>query len=75
MDSFGELSDSAGYQEKHFRLYGFGVGGLLYPPRALPMWQNYFQIVQKQVFRFPAPYIGSDARQKNPRRKVKIKAP
>ena len=31
---------------------GYGVGGLLYPPRALPMWQNSFQRVQKQVFGF-----------------------
>ena len=61
MDSFGEPSYSAGYREKHFGLYGFGVGGLLYPPQALPMWQNFFQRVQKQVFGFPAAYIWSDA--------------
>ena len=39
MESFGELSYSAGYRKKHSRLYGFGVGGLLYPAQALPMWQ------------------------------------
>ena len=61
MDSFGEPSYSAGYREKHFGLYGFGVGGLLYPAQALPMWQNFFQRVQKQVLGFPAAYIWSDA--------------
>ena len=61
MESFGKLSDHAGYREKHFRLDGFGVGGLLYPAQALPMWQNIFQRVQKQVLGFPAAYIWSDA--------------
>ena len=37
MESFGELSYSAGYRKKHSRLYGFGVGGLLYPAQALPI--------------------------------------
>ena len=61
IESFGQLSDHAGYREKHFRLYGFGLGGLLYPPEALPMWQNFSQRVQKQVFGIPAAYIWSDA--------------
>ena len=61
VDSFGELSDCTGYRKNHFGLNGFGVGGLLYPPRTLPMWQNFIQRVEKQVVRFFAAYIWSDA--------------
>ena len=44
VDSFGQLSKSTGYRDKHLDLNGYGVGGLLYPPRTLPMWQNSFQV-------------------------------
>ena len=36
MDSFGEPSYSAGYREKHFRLYGFGVGVCYTPHKRYP---------------------------------------
>ena len=52
IEYFGQLLDRAGYREKHFRLYGFGLGGLLYPPEALPMWQDFFQRVQKRFSGF-----------------------
>ena len=61
VDSFGELSDCTGYRKNHFGLNGFGVGGLLYPPRTLPMWQNFSQRAEKQVFWFSTAYIWSDA--------------
>ena len=32
---------------------GYGVGGLLYPPRTLPMWQNSFQECKNGFFGFP----------------------
>ena len=32
---------------------GYGVGGLLYPPRTLPMWQNSFQECKNVFFGFP----------------------
>ena len=31
---------------------GYGVGGLLYPPRTLPMWQNSFQECKNRFFGF-----------------------
>ena len=52
MESFGELSYSAGYRKKHSRLYGFGVGGLLYPAQALPMWQNSIQGAKNRFLGF-----------------------
>ena len=52
MESFGELSYSAGYRKKHSRLYGFGVGGLLYPAQALPMWQNSVQGAKNRFLGF-----------------------
>ena len=53
VDSFGELSKSTGYRDKHLDLNGYGVGGLLYPPRTLPMWQNSFQVCKNRFFDFP----------------------
>ena len=53
VDSFGELSKSTGYRDKHLDLNGYGVGGLLYPPRTLPMWQNSFQVCKNRFFGFP----------------------
>ena len=52
MECFGELSHSAGYREKHSRLYGFGVGVLLYPPQALPIRQNSLQRVKNRFLGF-----------------------
>ena len=52
MESFGELSYSAGYRKKHSGLYGFGVGGLLYPAQALPMWQNSIQGAKNRFLGF-----------------------
>ena len=52
MESFGELSYSAGYRKKHSRLYGFGLGGLLYPAQALPMWQNSIQGAKNRFLGF-----------------------
>ena len=48
-DSCGQLSNCTSYQEKHSRLYSFGVTGLSYPPHALPIWQKYSCIVQNHV--------------------------
>ena len=53
VDSFGQLSKSTGYRDKHLDLNGYGVGGLLYPPRTLPMWQNSFQVCKNRFFGFP----------------------
>ena len=53
VDSFGQLSKSTGYWDKHLDLNGYGVGGLLYPPQTLPMWQNSFQVCKNRFFGFP----------------------
>ena len=53
VDSFGQLSKSTGYRDKHLDLNGYGVGGLLYPPQTLPMWQNSFQVCKNRFFGFP----------------------
>ena len=53
MDSFGQLSKSTGYRKNTLGFNGYGVGGLLYPPRTLPMWQNSFQECKNRFFRSP----------------------
>ena len=49
LDFYGQLSNCTSYQEKHSRLYSFGVVGLSYPPHTLPIWQKYIHMVQNHV--------------------------
>ena len=47
---YGHGTRSIGYRNKHLKLYGSVWGGLPYPPRTPPLWQNFWTKAKLWLF-------------------------